>query len=110
MGIFCGILKNPNASIPIERREEFLTRLTELFYRGGMFAFDYRNLFDHTIIVLKKAEPVDGGIGFDYNYFEDDFFEEPKSHNFLKIILLILAIIVFAGVIFYFIKNYGIGA
>ena len=40
MGIFCGILKNPNASIPIERREEFLTRLTELFYRGGMFAFD----------------------------------------------------------------------
>lgn len=75
MGTFCGILKNPNASIPIERREEFLARLTKLFYRGGMFAFDERKLFDHTIIVLKKAEPVDGGIGFDYNYFEDDFFE-----------------------------------
>ena len=46
----------------------------------------------------------------DFSDDEDDFFEEPKSHNFLKIILLILAIIVFAGVIFYFIKNYGIGA
>lgn len=40
---------------------------------------------------------------------DDDFFEIKKSHNGLKIFLLILAIIIFASAIFYFIKNYGLG-
>jgi hypothetical protein len=40
---------------------------------------------------------------------DDEFFENSKTHNVLKILVLILAIIVFVGVIFYFILNYGIG-
>ena len=40
---------------------------------------------------------------------EDDFFDTPKRGGLLKIILLILAIIVFVGVIIYFIGTYGIG-
>lgn len=40
---------------------------------------------------------------------EDDFFDTPKRGGLLKILLLILAIIVFVGVIIYFIGTYGIG-
>ena len=40
---------------------------------------------------------------------EDDFFDKKKDNNVFKIILLILAIIAFAGAIVYFIKNYGLG-
>lgn len=40
---------------------------------------------------------------------DTEFFETKKDNNFLKIILLILAIIVFAGAIVFFIKNYGLG-
>lgn len=47
----------------------------------------------------------------DFNDDEDDnFFDEKPSHNGLKIVLLLLAIIAFAFVIYYFITNYGLGA
>ena len=47
----------------------------------------------------------------DFNGLEqDDFFEEKKSHGgIFKIILLLLAILVFSFVIVYFVLNYGIG-
>lgn len=67
------------------------------------------------IDIIKEDKNIDTGFftssyQFSKNDFTDDeFFDEPKSHNILKIILLILAIIVFAGVIFYFIKTYGMG-
>lgn len=40
---------------------------------------------------------------------DEDFFDTPKRGGLLKIILLILAIIVFVGVIIYFVGTYGIG-
>lgn len=40
---------------------------------------------------------------------DDDFFDEPKKSGIFKIILLFLAITIFAGVIVYFILNYGLG-
>ena len=40
---------------------------------------------------------------------DDDFFDTPKKSGILKIILLILAIIVFIGVIIYFVGTYGMG-
>lgn len=46
-----------------------------------------------------------------YEFKDNDFFDgSTKSTNILKIILLFLAIIVFAGVIAYFVITYGIGA
>lgn len=68
------------------------------------------------IDVIKKENKIDNDFftssyQFSKNDFadDDDFYGE-KSHNFLKVILLIIAIIVFAGVIFYFVLNYGISA
>ena len=40
---------------------------------------------------------------------EDDFFEPPKKDGLFKIILLILAIIMFIATIIYFIGTYGQG-
>lgn len=40
---------------------------------------------------------------------EDESLEHKKDNNVLKIILLILAILVFAGAIVYFIKTFGLG-
>lgn len=40
---------------------------------------------------------------------DDDFFEEKKGSGIFKIILLFLAIFVFAGVIVYFVGTYGMG-
>ena len=40
---------------------------------------------------------------------EDDFFDTPKKGGLFKILLLVLAIIVFVGVIIYFIGTYGLG-
>ena len=46
-----------------------------------------------------------------YEFKDNDFLDgSTKSTNILKIILLFLAIIVFAGVIAYFVITYGIGA
>lgn len=68
------------------------------------------------IDVIKESKKIDDDFftsSYQFtkkDFSDDDFFdEEPKSHNVLKVILLILAIIVFAGVIFYFVMNYGIG-
>lgn len=46
-----------------------------------------------------------------YEFSDSDFFDdvEPKKNGILKIILLFLAVVVFAGVIAYFVINYGIG-
>ena len=41
---------------------------------------------------------------------DDDFFDTPKKSGLFKIFLLILAIIIITGVIFYFIGTYGLGA
>lgn len=69
------------------------------------------------IDVIKKDENIDtdfftSSYQFSKRDFSDDedFFEDTKTHNILKILLLILAILVFTGVIFYFVLNYGIGA
>ena len=40
---------------------------------------------------------------------DDDFYDDGNSGNIIKILLLILAILIFAGVIVYFVFNYGIG-
>lgn len=40
---------------------------------------------------------------------EDDFFAPPKKGGLFKILLLVLAIVVFVGVIIYFIGTYGMG-
>lgn len=45
----------------------------------------------------------------DFNSDDDDFFEEKKGTGIFKIILLFLAIFIFAGVIVYFIGTYGMG-
>lgn len=45
----------------------------------------------------------------DFADVEEEFFDEPKKNGFFKIILLILAIMIFIGVIIYFIGTYGLG-
>lgn len=45
-----------------------------------------------------------------YEFSDSDFLDEPKRSSALKIILLFLTIIIFAGVIAYFVLNYGLGA
>lgn len=76
MGSFCSLIKSSNADIPETKREEFLHRIGELFYRGGMFDWDYYILFGEEYLVLKRATPHEQRISFNYNYFEDDFHEE----------------------------------
>lgn len=76
MGTFCGLLKAEGSSISVEKREEFFARIRELFYRGGMFDWDYYILFGEEYLVLKRAMPHEQRISFNYNYFEDDFHEE----------------------------------
>lgn len=69
------------------------------------------------IDVLKDDKKVDedfftSSYQFSKKDFSDDedFFDgDVSNHNVLKVILLVLAIVVFAGVIFYFVMNYGIG-
>ena len=46
----------------------------------------------------------------DFTGGDDDDYEESNVGNVIKILLLILSIIIFAGVIVYFVFNYGIGA
>lgn len=74
MCAFCRLIKGADAFIPIEKREEFLTRITELFYRGGMFNYSEYDFFGSRFKVLKKAEP-ENGMDYNYNYFADDFFD-----------------------------------
>lgn len=70
------------------------------------------------IDIIKKDKGIDADFFTNSYQFskkdfaddDEDFFDEPKTHNILKVLLLILAILVFAGVIFYFVLNYGIGA
>ena len=45
----------------------------------------------------------------DFADVEEDFFDTPKKGGLFKILLLVLAIIVFVGVIIYFIGTYGLG-
>lgn len=40
---------------------------------------------------------------------DDNFYDTPKKNGLFKIILLVLAIIIFIGVIVYFISTYGLG-
>lgn len=68
------------------------------------------------IDVIKKTDSIDTDFFTNSYQFskkdfsnDDDFSDKPKNHNILKIMLLIIAILIFVGVIFYFIKNYGIG-
>lgn len=97
------------------------TIVTEPIKEDAVKLVDDKPFFDNKIDtsdidVIKEDKKIDedfftSSYQFTKNDFaDDDFFDEvPKSHNVLKIILLILAIIVFAGVIFYFVMNYGIG-
>ena len=57
MGSFCSLIKSSNANIPVTKQEEFLHRIGELFYRGGMFDWDYYILFGKEYLVLKRAMP-----------------------------------------------------
>ena len=43
------------------------------------------------------------------DFADDDFYDDDNSHNILKILVLILAILVFIGVICYFVLNFGMG-
>lgn len=66
------------------------------------------------IDIIKLPEKEEDNSDFftnTYEFKDNDFFDgSTKSTNILKIILLFLAIIVFAGVIAYFVITYGIGA
>ena len=63
------------------------------------------------IKATKNTENENDFFTSSYEFSESDFLDGPqKSSGILKIILLFLSIIVFAGVIAYFVLNYGIGA
>lgn len=70
---------------------------------------------DSDIDVIKKDKNIDtdfftSSYKFsDKDFTDDELFESSSSHNVLKVLLLILAILVFAGVIFYFVATYGMG-
>lgn len=70
---------------------------------------------DSDIDVIKKDKNIDtdfftSSYKFsDKDFTDDELFENSSSHNVLKVLLLILAILVFAGVIFYFVATYGMG-
>ena len=64
-------------------------------------------------IIKKPNDKIDhdfftNSYEFSRKDFTDNEFEGEKSGSFLKIMLLIIAIIIFVGAIFYFILNYGI--
>lgn len=64
-------------------------------------------------IIKKPDDKIDhdfftNSYEFSRKDFTDNEFEGEKSGSFLKIMLLIIAIIIFVGAIFYFILNYGI--
>lgn len=75
MGADCGLIVNRDNKIPLEKREEFCNRITELFYYGGMFQRKNYTLFGDRYTVIKRACMNEHEIYFDYNYFEDDLHE-----------------------------------
>ncbi len=83
-------------------------------YEGDMYSSDTRDI-DVLKSVVEKEEPefFTNSSEFynkDFNAEEmEDFFDEKKSHNIFKIILLLVAILIFSFVIVYFVLNYGIG-
>ncbi len=67
------------------------------------------------IDIIKNTKNEENGNDFftsSYEFSDNDFFDdmEPKKTGVFKIILLFLTIIVFAGVIAYFVITYGFGA
>lgn len=83
-------------------------------YKGDMHSEDTRDIdIIKPSVVMKNDEFFTNSYEFskkDFNFKEDEeFFEEKRSGNFWKVLLLILAILIFSFVIVYFVLNYGIG-
>ena len=78
---------------------------------------DSKNLNDTSDIdVIKKDKDMDMDFFTSSYHFskkdfasDDDFLDKSRSGSVWKIIMLIIFIIIFAGVIFYFVKTYGLG-
>lgn len=82
-------------------------------YKGDMHSEDTRDIDIIKPAIASRDEFFTNSYEFskkDFNVDSDeDFFEPKKSSNVGKILLLVLAILVFSFVIVYFVLNYGIG-
>lgn len=88
----------------------------DIFNTNKMKKPDIDNLVDTSDIDVIKNNKIDedfftSSYKFSDRDFNDDdeFFEDSNAGNIIKILLLILVILVFAGVIVYFVLNYGLG-
>ena len=99
--------------------EEKIKKVEENFHSSDTSDIDIIKNVNSTKVESKKTSNIDNDFYTssykfskkDFNYDEDeDFSDEEKTHNALKIILLIIAIIAFILLIYYFITHYGIGA
>lgn len=103
-------IKDNDNSKAKDKKEEFKPKqLDKPFFQAKDNTSD--------IDVIKKEHEKDmdtdfftSSYQFSKNDFaDDDFYDDDKSHNILKILVLILAILVFIGVICYFVLNFGMG-
>ena len=103
------IKDNDNSKVK-DKKEEFKPKqLDKPFFQAKDNTSD--------IDVIKKEHEKDmdtdfftSSYQFSKNDFaDDDFYNDDKSHNILKILVLILAILVSIGVICYFVLNFGMG-
>ena len=83
-------------------------------YKGDMHSEDTRDIdIIKPSVVMKNDEFFTNSYEFSKKDFadsdDDDFFDGPKKGGLLKILLLFLAIIIFVGVIIYFVGTYGLG-
>ena len=94
------IITSPIRDTSVSKDIPKLDKIEEINFHSG----DTRD-----IDIIKKGKD-DDFFTSSYEFSDSDFLDGPvKSNGVFKIVLLILAIIVFAGVIAYFVINYGFG-
>lgn len=76
MGSFAWLLRKEGVGIPDEKKEEFKDRLEKLFQAGGMMEVEEIELCGKKAVTIHKASMHDYGMGFNYNYFEEDYWED----------------------------------
>lgn len=76
MGTFAGLLRKKGAGIPDEKKEEFKDRVEKLFQAGGMMEVEQIELCGKKAVTIQKTSMHEKGMGFCYNYFEEDYWED----------------------------------
>ena len=75
MGIFASLAKSKAACISPDKKDEFKSRVFDLFDKGGMLQVESYTLYGKKYFTLKRLQKKED-IWFCYNYFDDDTSED----------------------------------